>query len=78
MIMKAAYHIERLNFKKRVKIDTYGRFFHFLCLTQGKKALIRSIKHPDRAVELYYIQSTVIPACFGKYEYISLDGGECV
>lgn len=71
------YHIERLNFRKKIETDTYGRFFHFLNLTKGKKVLIRSKKHPERAIELRYIQSTVIPACFGKYECINLNGGEC-
>jgi len=71
------YHIERLHFDARIETDTRGRFFHFLCLTRGERALIRSRKHPERQIELDYIQTTVIPACFGAYECINLGRNPC-
>jgi hypothetical protein len=71
------YHIERLNFENRMETDTRGRFFHFLCLTRGEKALIRSLNHPERQIQMDYIQTTVIPACFGKYECINLGKNPC-
>ena len=74
---KMPYYIERLNFKNRIKTDTLGRFFHFLCLVKGERALIRSIEHPERQIKLNYIQCTVIPACFGKYECINIGKEPC-
>jgi len=71
------YHIERLNFDKKIETNTRGKFFHFLCLTKGEKALIRSKKYPERQIELKYIQTTVIPACFGEYECINLGKKSC-
>jgi hypothetical protein len=71
------YHIERLNFDRRFETDTRGRFFHFLCLTRGTRAAIRSIAHPERQIELEYIQCTVIPAGFGKYECVNLGNTPC-
>ena len=71
------YHIERLNFDKKIETETRGKFFHFLCLTKGEKALIRSRKYPERQIELTYIQTTVVPACFGKYECINLGKKPC-
>ena len=71
------YHIERLNFEKKIETNTFGNFFHFLCLTKGEKVMLRSKKHPDRKIELKYIQTTVIPACFGKYECVNLGKGPC-
>ena len=71
------YHIERLNFNEKIETDTRGRFFHFLCLTKGEKTLIRSKKYPERQIELEYIQTTVVPACFGEYECINLGKTAC-
>jgi hypothetical protein len=52
-------------------------FFHFLCLTRGEKVLIRSKQDPEKAIELNYIQTTVIPACFGDYECINRGSTPC-
>jgi len=71
------YHIERLNFEEKIEADTLGRFFHFLCLTKGQRALIKSKERQERQIELEYIQCTVIPACFGKYECVNLGKGPC-
>lgn len=71
------YHIERMHFKKKIDTDTEGKFCHFLCLTKGKKAKIIPQKNPERAIELEYLQCTVIPACFGKYKCVSVNGDEC-
>ncbi len=71
------YHIENLIFDKKIEVNTRGRFFHFLCLTKGEKTLIRSRKHPERQIELEYIQTTVVPACFGEYECINLGKTPC-
>ena len=62
------YNIGQLNFEKSILHDTKGRFFHYLCLSKGDRARIRSVKNPEIEIELEYLQSTVIPAGFGKYE----------
>lgn len=66
------YNIGQLNFEKRIEHDTKERFFQYLCLSKGDRAMIRSIKHPERKIELEYLQSTIIPAGFGKYEAINI------
>ncbi len=71
------YHIERMNFDNKIEDDTKGRFFHFLCLTRGENVLIRSKRDLEKAIELNYIQTTVIPACFGDYECINLGSTSC-
>ncbi|MHB8278205.1 MAG: class I mannose-6-phosphate isomerase [Candidatus Humimicrobiaceae bacterium] len=71
------YYIERLNFENRFETDTLGKFFHFLCLTKGERVLIKSIKNPEKKIELKYIQCTVIPASFGKYECINIGKEPC-
>jgi hypothetical protein len=71
------YHIERLNFERKIDTDTEGRFFHFLCLTRGDRAMVRSLRHPEREIELEYIQCTVIPAGFGRYECVNLGKTPC-
>lgn len=71
------YCIERLNFENRIETDTHAKFFHFLCLTKGERVLIKSIENPERRIELKYIQCTVIPASFGKYECINIGKKPC-
>lgn len=65
------YEIGKLNFDKSIEHDTRGRFFYYLCLSKGDRAKIRSVKYPGRCIELEYLQSTVIPASFGKFECIN-------
>lgn len=71
------YHIERLNFEKKMESDTRGRFVHFLCLTKGDRAKIRSKKNPEIEIELEYIQSVILPAYFGEYECINIGNNSC-
>ncbi|MCL4377423.1 MAG: hypothetical protein M1409_03405 [Actinobacteria bacterium] len=71
------YNIGKLNFDKKIEHDTKGRFFYYLCLSKGDRAIVRSIKNPERSIELEYLQSTVIPASFGKYECINLGKTPC-
>lgn len=71
------YHIERLNFNQKIETSTGGKLFHFLCLTKGEKTLIKSKQNPERQIELGYIQTTIIPACFGDYECINIGVTPC-
>ncbi len=65
------FHIERMNFDKKIYSDTLGRFCHLVCLTKGDRAMIRSKREPERKVELEWIQFALIPAGFGEYECIN-------
>lgn len=66
------FTIERLHFEKKAPDDTKGRFCHLVLLTKGDRALIRSKKHPERQIEIEWIQFAFIPACFGAYECINI------
>jgi len=69
--------VERLFFKKLGKYTTEGRFMHVATLTVGSSVTIRSKKDPDRATELDFLQSAIIPAHFGEYEVESAEPGLC-
>ena len=71
------YHIERLNFERMIATTTHGRFVHFVCLTKGDRVRIRSRQYPQRQIELEYIQSAIIPACFGDYVCVNLGKSPC-
>ncbi len=65
------YDIGKLNFDKKIEHNTKGKFL-YCCLVKGERAKIKSVKHPDRMIELEYLQSTVIPASFGEFECINI------
>ena len=69
------FEIERFHFYSRAENDTYSKFFHVVCLTIGKHAVIRSKSNPEYKTGLKYMQCAIIPASFGEYEIISSDGG---
>lgn len=69
------FHIERIHYYNHAEYSTKGKFTQVLTLTRGKKALIRSLDNPDRTAEIVRYHCAVIPASFGDYELISLDGG---
>ena len=71
------FHIERFHFAERCPNDTEERFMHVVTLTVGSRMTIRSLDNPRISAEVEQFQSTIIPACFGRYEFINGDGGRC-
>ncbi len=71
------FEIERYHFGKRAHADTRGRFMHIVTLTVGEQVTIRSKKNPEYHNTLYKWQSALVPACFGKYEYVNEKDGDC-
>lgn len=69
------FEIERFHYYTKAEYDTLNRFFHVVCLTVGKRAVIRSKTNPELFTEIKYLQCATIPASFGEYEIESLDGG---
>ena len=69
------FHIERIHYYDRAEYSTEGNFTHVLTLTRGKRAMIRSLDNPECSAEIVRYHNAVIPASFGNYELISLDGG---
>jgi len=71
------FEIERYHFAKRADADTQGRFMHVVTLTVGSRVTIRSKSDPARRNTIYKWQSALVPACFGEYEYVNEEGGDC-
>jgi hypothetical protein len=71
------FEIERFFFKRRADNHTHGRWLNIVTLTVGDRVLIRSKQHPERQTEIECYQSAVVPACFGEYEFVNLNGGQC-
>ena len=71
------FHIERAHFEDRIEMDTLGRFCHIVCLTKGDHVLIRSKKNPEWQTELEWIQVALVPASFGKYEFVNRGNKPC-
>jgi hypothetical protein len=69
------FHIERIHYYDRAEYTTEGKFTHVLTLTRGKRAMIRSLANPNLKAEIVRYHNAVIPASFGDYELVSLDGG---
>ncbi|MDX1358848.1 MAG: hypothetical protein R3232_08460, partial [Clostridia bacterium] len=69
------FHIERIHYYDRAEYSTEGKFTHVLTLARGKRALIRSLENPSLKAEIVRYHNAVIPASFGDYELVSLDGG---
>ncbi len=74
-IPEMPFHIERIHYYNHAEYSTYGKFTQVITLTRGKKAMIRSLSNPDLKAEIVRYHNAVIPASFGDYELISLDGG---
>jgi len=74
-IAEMPFHIERIHYYDRAEYTTEGKYTHVLTLTRGKKAMIRSLDNPKLKAEIVRYHNAIIPAAFGAYELISLDGG---
>ncbi len=73
-IPEMPFHIERIFFEHRAENDTEGKYMQIATLTEGKNVTIRSIENPEYSTTIERLQSCVIPAGFGKHEYINEDG----
>lgn len=71
------FEIERFHFYERAEGSTEGKFLQILTLTIGKRAIIRSKANPEFQTEIELFQAALVPACFGDYEILSLEGGFC-
>ena len=71
------FEIERFVFTKPMAHSTEGRYLQIPTLTVGKTAIIRSKKNPALETTIEFLQSCLIPAGFGDYEFISPDGSQC-
>ena len=68
------FHIERLFFEKTAENDTEGKYMMIVVLTEGTSVTIRSVSEPKYQTTIERLQACVIPAGFGKHEYINEDG----
>ena len=71
------FEIEKFQFYTKADNDTQGKFAHILTLTIGKRVRIRNRRNMEYGTEIELFQSAIIPACFGEYELVSVDGGFC-
>jgi hypothetical protein len=71
------FEIERYHFARRADADTEGRFMHVITLTVGSRVTIRSRSDPARRNTIEKWQSALVPACFGAYEFVNEEGGDC-
>lgn len=77
-ISEMPFHIERVFMEKRAENDTEGKFMHMVTLTEGKRVTIRSIDHPEYSTTIDRLQACIIPAGFGRHEYINEDGSHAM
>ncbi len=68
------FHIERIFLEHRAENDTEGKYMHIVTLAEGKQVTIRSKEHPEYSTTIERLQACIIPAGFGKHEYINDDG----
>ena len=71
------FEVGRFHFYTKAESDTEGKFAHIITLTIGKRARIASKTNPAYSTEIELFQSAIVPAGFGDYEIVSLDGGFC-
>ncbi len=76
-ISEMPFEIERFVFTKPMAHSTEGRYLQIPTLTVGKTVLIRSLKNPALETTIEFLQACLIPAGFGDYEYVSVDGSQC-
>ena len=72
------FHIERLFMEKRAENDTEGKYMHIATLTEGTSVTVRSLENPDWSTTIERLQACIIPAGFGKHEYLNLDGSHAM
>jgi hypothetical protein len=71
------FEIERFVFSKPMAHSTEGRYLQIPTLTVGKSVLIRSRTNPALQATIEFLQACLIPAGFGDYEFVSVDGSQC-
>ncbi|MGA2633942.1 MAG: hypothetical protein ABSF16_06890 [Terracidiphilus sp.] len=76
-IREMPFEIERFVFSKPMAHSTEGRYLQIPTLTVGKTVLIRSLKNPALETTIEFLQACLIPAGFGDYEFVSVDGSQC-
>ncbi len=76
-VSEMPFEIERFVFNKSMRHSTEGRFLQIPTLTVGKGVMIRSLQDPARQTTLDFLQACLVPAGFGDYEFVSIDGSPC-
>jgi hypothetical protein len=71
------FEIERFVFSKPMAHSTEGHYLQIPTLTAGKTVLIRSLTNPALQTTIEFLQACLIPAGFGDYEFVSVDGSQC-
>ncbi|MEA4897593.1 MAG: hypothetical protein VB115_05030 [Christensenellaceae bacterium] len=77
-IPEQPFHIERIFLEERAENDTEGKYMQIVTLTEGKRVTIRSLDHPQYSTTIERLQACVIPAGFGRHEYINEDGSHAM
>ena len=77
-ISEMPFHIERIFFEHRAENDTVEKYMQIVTLTEGKQVTIRSIENPEYSTTIERLQACIIPAGFGKHEYINEDGSHAM
>lgn len=72
------FHIERIFLEKRAENDTEGKYMQIVTLTEGQRVTIRSIDHPEYSTTIERLQACIIPAGYGRHEYINEDGSHAM
>ncbi len=77
-IPEMPFHIERIFFEHHAENDTEGKYMQIVTLAEGKQITIRSKENPEYYTVIDRLQSCIIPAGFGKHEYINHDGSHAL
>jgi hypothetical protein len=73
-ISEMPFHIERIFFEHHAENDTEGKYMQIVTLTEGKQVTIHSKENSEYSTTIERLQACIIPAGFGKHEYINEDG----
>ena len=76
-VSEMPFEIERFHFYKKAYNNTEKKFMHIVTLTVGERIKIRSKVNIELETEIELFQSAVIPAAFGEYEFVNMNGGQC-
>lgn len=77
-ISEQPFHIERIFMEKQAINDTEGKFMQIVTLTEGERVTIRSLENPELQTTIERLQACIIPAGFGRHEYINECGGHAM
>jgi hypothetical protein len=69
--------IERFHFLSKAPYSTKDTGFQVVTLTVGKRVNVRSKADPKREAEMKRLQSLIIPASFGDYEFVNAHDERC-